>query len=360
VTAAALALLLYEYGILHYSYAYHKFADNLSFLLIGAFARGVTLVVKGRAGSWIPRYVAPATVLFLATGSFVAAEPLIEQMKNAQFAVSPDLVRLTAIKQMARHSAIRVLEDRPWQQLWSVYFLDPVPIVLVTPRLFFINWINWTRKSMPVFQNVLTLLPWSPDASSVKYFVLAEPASPSINQLLLSPLTPSLIVLSGSGQKRVLWQNSTYLLLDSGHPWRKWLRLAGQTPDGWITSEGLTLDIPAEWIRLRPTLQLKGQAILFEYLGGKPSVSAKVYWAGRPQREVPATIEASAGRYRLRIELNSAGLPSHEVEEVHLAISFDKYFVPHELAVLSHSPDLRHLVIRLPDEVCLLEHPALQ
>jgi hypothetical protein len=146
VIAAALALLLYAYGILHYSYAYHKFADNLSFLLIGAFAGGVARVVKGRAGSWVPRYVAPATVFFLATGSFVTAEPLIEQMKNAQFSVSPDLVELTAIKQLARHSAIRVLEDRAWQQLWSVYFLDPVPIVLVTPRVFFINWINWAPK----------------------------------------------------------------------------------------------------------------------------------------------------------------------------------------------------------------------
>ena len=347
VTSTALALLLYEYGFLHYSYAYHKFADNLSFLLIGAFATGVSRAVKGRAGFLVRRYLAGAAVTLLAAGCFLTAIPLIEGMKSVQLSVSPNLVELTAIKQLAGNHAIRLVEDRAWQQLWAVYFLDPVPALLDKPRAFFARWIHTDSPASP---NVLTLVSKSPDASSSEYFTLPEQAPSSADQVVLVPssIDPSLTVVPGPVRRRVLWQNSTYLFLGPG-PQLQSLRLSGQTPDRWITSEGLTLEVPGEWVHLRPIIQLSGRTVFFEHLGGKLNVSAKLYLAGQPPGEVPATIEASADHYALRIELNAADLPSDR--EVHLTISFDKYFVPQEFG---YNSDTRHLVIVMPEEVRLL------
>jgi hypothetical protein len=347
VISTVLALLLYECAVLHYSYAYHKFADNLSFLLIGAFATGVSRAVKGRAGLLVRRYVAGAAVTFLAAGCFLTAIPLIEEMKSAQLSVSPDLVELTAIKQLAGGHAVRLVEDRAWQQLWAVYFLDPVPTLLDKPRAFFARWIHTDSPASP---NALTLFSKSPDASSPEYFTLPEQALSSADQVVLVPtsIDPSLTVAPGPARRRVLWQNSSYLLVSPG-PQLQSLRLSGQTPDRWITSEGLTLEVPGEWVHLRPIIQLSGQTFLFEHLGGKLNVSAKLHLAGRPRGEVPATIEASAGHYALRITLNAAELPFDG--EVHLTISFDKYFVPKQFG---YNSDTRRLVIVMPEDVRLL------
>ena len=347
VTSTALALLLYEYEILHYSYAYHKFADNLSFLLIGAFATGVSRAVKGRAGFLVRRYVAGAAVILLAAGCFLTAIPLIEGMKSAQLSVSPDLVELTALKQLAGNDAVRLVEDRAWQQLWAVYFLNPVPTLLDKPRAFFSTWKHTGPSASP---NVLTLVSKAPDASSPEYFTLPEQAFSSADQVVLVPTSsdPSLSVAPGPVRRRVLWQNSTYLLLGPG-PQLQSLRLSGQTPDRWITSEGLTIEVPGEWVHLRPIIQLSGRTVFFEHLGSKLNLSAKLHLAGQPPGEVPATIEASAGHYALQIELNAADLPSDG--EVHLTISFDKYFVPQEFG---YNSDTRRLVIVMPEEVRLL------
>ena len=185
VTSVALALLLYVYGIRHFSYAYHKLAANLSFLLIGAFATGVARAVKGRAGFLVRRYAAGAALTLLAAGCFLTAIPLIAEMKRAELSVSPDLVELAAIKQLAGNHSIRLVEERWWQQLWAVYFLDPVPTLPDNPSGYF-----GIPTGPPASPNVLILVSKSPDASSTKYFSLP--------------------------QRRVLWQNSTYLLLGPG------------------------------------------------------------------------------------------------------------------------------------------------
>jgi hypothetical protein len=110
-------------------------------------------------------------------------------MKRAELSVSPDLVELTAIKQLAGNHSIRLVEERWWQQLWAVYFLDPVPTLPDNPSGYF--WIpTGPPTGPPASPNVLILVSKSPDASSTKYFSLP--------------------------QRRVLWQNSTYLLLGPG------------------------------------------------------------------------------------------------------------------------------------------------
>ena len=346
VTSTALALLLYEYESLHYSYAYHKFADNLSFLLIGAFATGVSRAVKGRAGLLVRRYVAAAAVTFLAVGCFLTAVPLIEKMNSAQLSVSPDLVELTAIRNAADNHTVLLVEDRAWQQLWSLYFLETVPTLLHTPRAFFSTWKHASASASP---NALNLVSKSPDASSPEYFIFPEQVPSSANHVVLVPtsIDPSLTVAPGPARRRVLWQNSSYLLVRPG-PQLQSLRLSGQTPDRWITSEGLTLEVPGKWLHLRPIILLNGRTVLFEHLGGKLNVSATLYLAGQPRGQVPATIEASAGHYTLRITLYAAELPSDG--EVHLTISFDKYFVPQQFG---YNSDTRRLVIVMPEEVRL-------
>jgi len=347
VTAVVLALLFYAYGSRHFSYGYHKLAADLSFLLIGAFATGVAQAVKGRHG-FLARPYAPGVALTLLTaGCFLTVMPLIQKMKREQKFVSPDLVELTAIKQLAGNHSIRLVEERCWQQVWAVCFLDPVPTQLDNPSIFFTAaGIPHTDFQIPTgplpSPNVLTLV--SKWAYAVAYFSLPEQA-PADKVILVH----SWAVAPSSEQKRVLWQNSTYLLLGPESQ-RRWLRLSGQTADGWITSEGFTLDVPGEWVRLRPIIQLSGYTTLFEHLGGNPKVSARLYLAGQSPKEVPATINAShAGHYALSIELNPAALPSDG--EVHLKISFDRYFVPEELGL---HLDPRRLVIMMPGKVSLL------
>ena len=364
VTAVLLALLFYAYASRHFSYGYHKLAADLSFLLIGAFATGVAQAVKGRRGFLVGRYAPGVALTFLAAGCFLTAMPLIQAMKRTQLFVGPDLVELTAIKQLAGNHSIRLIEDRCWQQLWAVYFLGPIPTLVVHPSIYFTNAgipaADFQRLTGPLASpNVLTLVSKSSPrlhmlapsfAPSTKYFSLPEQAPSSADQVVLVPSStgPSWAVAPSSEQKRVLWQNSTYLLLGPESQ-RQGLGLSGQTADGWITSEGLTLDVPGEWVRLRPIIQLSGRTILFEHLGGNPNVNAKLYLAGQSPKEVPATINAYAGDYALRIELNPADLPSDG--EVHLKISFDKYFVPEELGLNS---DARRLVIIMPEKVSLL------
>jgi hypothetical protein len=348
VTAVVLALLFYAYGSRHFSYGYHKLAADLSFLLIGAFATGVARAVRGRRGFLVRRYAPRVALTLLAAGCFLTAMPLIQAMKRGQLFVSPDLVELTAIKQLAGNHSIRLVENRCWQQLWAVYFLDPIPTLLDNPSIYFTAaGIANTDFQMPTgplaSPNVLTLV--SKSAYALAYFSLPEQVPSSADKVIL---VHSWAVAPSSEQKRVLWQNSTYLLLGPESQ-RQGLGLSGQTADGWITSEGLTLDVPGEWVRLRPIIQLSGRTILFEHLGGNPNVNAKLYLAGQSPKEVPATINAYAGDYALRIELNPADLPSDG--EVHLKISFDKYFVPEELGLNS---DARRLVIIMPEKVSLL------
>jgi len=344
VISAASVLLLYEYGIRHYSYAYHKCAANLSFLLIGAFATGVALAVRGRYRFLGRRSAAAAAVLFLAARCFLAAIPLVKQMKGTELSVSPDLAQLTAIKQLAGIHSIRLVDDRPWQQLWAVYFLDPIPVLLDKPRSFR----KWIHTGAPASPNVPTLLPKGSNDSS-EYFILPEKTDPSADQVVLVRSYSNFLQTVGQGREegRVLWRNSTYFLLLPGDRHQA-LRVSGQTPDRWVTSDGVTLDVPREWVRLRPTIQLSGPAVFFEHLGAHPNVTAQVYSGGQPLSEVPATIEASAGQYRLRTILNPAGLPPDGV--IHLRLSFNSYFVPQKFG---YTADARRLVIRMPEEVRL-------
>jgi hypothetical protein len=353
VMSVVLALLLYEYGRRRFSYGYHKIAADLSFLLIGAFATGVAQAVKGRRGFLVSRYTPGVALTVVAAGCLLTATPLIEEMKRAQVSVSPDLVELTAIRPLVGNRTILLVEKRTWQQMWQVYFLDPIPTLLDDPSIYFRaagipSHDFQIQTGPPVSANTLTLV-----SRVTEYFTLPEQQPLSADQVVLvhpsfgttRPQQPAYIAaVSAIYPEHVLWQNSRYLLLGP-----KQQAVSRLPNDGWLTSEGVKLDVPGEWVRLRPIIQLSGRTILYEHLDGNLKLNATLYLAGQSPKEVPATIYADAGHYALRIKLNPADLPSDG--EVHLEMSFSKYLVSKESGL---NLGARRLVIMLPFEVRLI------
>ncbi len=203
VTLVMLALLLYEFGGRHFSYGYHKVAANVSFLLIAAFATGVARAVRGRAGFRARRRAAGAVVTLLAAGCLFATIPLVVEMQRLQQFVGPDLVELTTIKRLAGNRPVHLIENRHWQQLWAVYFLDPVPTLLDDPGIYFGGLV-----SPPASPNVLTLLPESPDTLATS----SEDSSPPEREDSRGDNE----AVSGPERRRVLWHNEAYLLLSPG------------------------------------------------------------------------------------------------------------------------------------------------
>jgi len=127
------------------------------------------------------------------------------------------------------------------------------------------------------------------------------------------------------------------------------LGLSGKSSDGWITSEGFVLDGPGQWVRLRPNIELKGPAVLFDRLGSRLAVRAQLYVPGQHPIEAPASITVLGSEYTLSIKLSPTEVPADK--EVQVRVSFDKYFVAREIGL---NPDARQLVIMAPDQIRLL------
>jgi len=124
-------------------------------------------------------------------------------MQRLQQFVGPDLVELTTIKRLAGNRPVHLIENRHWQQLWAVYFLDPVPTLLDDPGIYFGGLV-----SPPASPNVLTLLPESPDTLATS----SEDSSPPEREDSRGDNE----AVSGPERRRVLWHNEAYLLLSPG------------------------------------------------------------------------------------------------------------------------------------------------
>ena len=93
------------------------------------------------------------------------------------------------------------------------------------------------------------------------------------------------------------------------------LRLEGAS-GGWITSSGLVVIGPGELLREHPTIELRGQNILFEHLGNSLTVRAQLQSPGQPPKNVPATITPPGPEYSLVIHLNKSDIRAdQEVQE---------------------------------------------
>src|SRR5262249_17257154 len=122
---------------------------------------------------------------------------------------------------------------------------------------------------------------------------------------------------------------------------------------GWLQSQGCVLSGPAELLRQRPIIRLRGPNGSAGYLGGRlPGVRATVPpAAGSLGGAMPSSLSPEGDDYVLEVTLAPRGLPEHGPVEVRL--SFDRWFVPKELGL---NEDTRQLVIPAPHSLSL--HPA--
>ncbi len=136
---------------------------------------------------------------------------------------------------------------------------------------------------------------------------------------------------------------------------RPHVRLSGETTDGWVTSDGLTVKAPNRYLRARPRIELAGSTN-FDLLGRVPAVRAQVVTARGASVTVPASLVTDGPRYQIRVEPKPEDISEDAYTEIRLF--FDAYFVPSDQApYLGPNDDSRRLVIRAPDDARLLAQP---
>jgi hypothetical protein len=118
----------------------------------------------------------------------------------------------------------------------------------------------------------------------------------------------------------------------------------------WITSQGVTLLVPAVFAQPSAKLLLKGTSN-FDRLPPDTQVSAKLLEPGGEGCSLAADFSASGQNYSIQITL-PAELPDLDKEEMlRIKVSFSNYFIPSELGI---NEDTRQLVIQAPTETRIL------
>jgi hypothetical protein len=112
----------------------------------------------------------------------------------------------------------------------------------------------------------------------------------------------------------------------------------------WITSAGLSLQIPRETIQRFPKIQISGTSD-FSRLPKTPEVSATVDMGSGPQA-VPASLKRDGSNYEISLDLPK--IDSSRTDPVRVHIGFDTFYVPDKLR---KNGDTRELVLRAPSEV---------
>lgn len=117
--------------------------------------------------------------------------------------------------------------------------------------------------------------------------------------------------------------------------------------DGWITGDGMTVTALAEVLRVRPVIQLRGEAY-FNYLRRVPRAQARLLLAGGREKPVAAEMNTNGNHYSLTIHLNPSDVPATGAVSVH--VRFDESFVPRQIGA---GADTRELVMPLPADASL-------
>ncbi len=118
----------------------------------------------------------------------------------------------------------------------------------------------------------------------------------------------------------------------------------------WLVREGFAVTGPADVLRQRPVVRLRGQAFSVPLLGGRlPGVQATLSVAGRPDVPARAELRPDGEDYVLTLALDPADLPGGGPAEVRL--TFDRWFVPKALGM---GEDNRELVLPTPHSLALL------
>jgi hypothetical protein len=116
---------------------------------------------------------------------------------------------------------------------------------------------------------------------------------------------------------------------------------------GYVTSRGLDLTSPVEFLRNRKAILLEGN-INLRLLGKVPQVRVTAQVRGKVS-QLSASLEVEGDRYRIRIPVDPGLLP--EGSPVRFTLRFDSSFNPKALGV---NEDDRDLVVFAPDLVTML------
>ena len=335
VTSFVAILLAYAWRVRDFSYGYHKLAAILSLLLVAAFATGIAQSARLVTNVVLRKYVRIAALVFISVICLVATVPLVEDMREHPLLVGSDLAQLSEVKRITGSHPIFLDENRWWQQMWAAYFLYPVPTLIASPSGYF-HLRTGASGSSDSFRLVLRGNP----ASATGYFGLpSDDRALSADQLTLVTATT----------ERSLWSNADYSLLGSSDQEHTvpLLRLIGEQPDGWITSRGLILDIPGDWVRDRPNLKLSGPASYLKRPGPSPIVRAILNVPNHSPQEVGATFESTADRYTILVRLNPSQLPDGKYFQLRIKVD--------QVAQSESNPESRRHVIMGPQEISLLK-----
>jgi hypothetical protein len=111
---------------------------------------------------------------------------------------------------------------------------------------------------------------------------------------------------------------------------------------GWITPDGLTIEVTKETLRRFPVIRLAGNAS-YSPLPKVPTVTAAID-TGEVTETVPASLSLSAKSYEILLDLSKIDLP--QSDPVCLRVNFDTFFIPKWMGI---SKDTRELVLPAPN-----------
>lgn len=206
------------------------------------------------------------------------------------------------------------------------------------------------------------ILMWSPErqddalayARSSDVLLLTDPARPNTIPAYWEPfyaraqaVTPALHAIA----QREFVHAGTYDLGGSlvNLYVRPRVRVTGATADGWLTSAGARLIIPAWAAASAATVEVRGDSDL-SVLPPDFGVEARELVAGQPGPPLGTRFErAGASSYRITIDLGSGA--SRTGQDRLVQLSFSASFVPARLGI---NPDTRELVLKAPEDALVL------
>jgi hypothetical protein len=314
VTSFTIAFLLYLGAIRDFSYGYHKLAGILSFLLVAAFATGITRAISQLTGRQVRILTQRAALLVAGVMCLLVTAPLVGEMRRTQLSVSPDLIELSDARRIAGDRPILFTETRWWQQLWGTYFLYPAATLLTTPSGYF----DMPAGKLPGSRDALRMIVGSGVVSTTtaSYYRLSMPADWQTSAA--DEITLRKVAIPAA--RGPLWHNASYALL--GVSFEEGLD-EQQVPLLRVKGQGrreLILDLPGDWARLRPNLILSGSTNNPKEPGPNPSIHVQLRINHQPPQGIGAALKTSGGRYALLIRLSPSQFPTAKFIQVRVRI----------------------------------------
>jgi hypothetical protein len=129
---------------LDYSYGYHKILAVYSFVVIAAFATGLTRLLVRYRGIATSFSLERATIVTAVIVTFLQAGKVAKTMKYSRHVVTEDLAEIGSLRRLIDNHTVEITDQSYWNQMWQVYFLDPTPAIVTKPNGYFANQLGGT------------------------------------------------------------------------------------------------------------------------------------------------------------------------------------------------------------------------